>query len=323
MRIAGAGRQLKVLVGAACVLFVAWGVCAQDPVSPDAGHFDYSATAGLDVQEVSVLQRDSATIHDITYLGANGGRVPGYLVVPKGPGKFAGILWGHWLMPGSASSNREEFLNEAIALAPAGVVSLLIDAPQARPGFKPAPNPALITQQVIDLRRGVDLLLARPDVDGKRIAYVGHSWDAGAGAILDAVDKRIAAFVFMSGPQSNREYVLDSDSPRMMSARQGMDVAKVEQTMRANAWADPGSYATRLGPGPALFQYGLQDEDWVPLKDAKDYFAMSSGPKQVEFYECGHALNAQARIDRFEFLRQHLALLPLSPGALARVPDAG
>jgi len=50
------------------------------------------------------------------------------------------------------------------------------------------------------------------------------------GAILDAVDKRIAAFVFMGGPQSNRQYVLFSDSPRMVSARKGMDLTKVEQT---------------------------------------------------------------------------------------------
>ena len=71
--------------------------------------------------------------------------------------------------------------------------------------------PALIAQQVIDLRCGVDLLLSRSDVDPQRIAYVGHSWDAGTGAI-DAIDKRIAAFVFMGGPQSNRQYVLFSDS---------------------------------------------------------------------------------------------------------------
>ena len=224
-------------------------------------------------------------------------------------------------MPKSSSSNREEFLKEAVALTPTGVVSLLIDAPQARPGFKPAPNPALIAQQVIDLRRGLDVLLSRSDVDPKRIAYVGHSWDAGAGAILDAVDKRISAFVFMSGPQSNRQYILFSDSPRMVSARKSMDLAKVEQNMQANSWADPGSYAQQLGPAPAFFQYGLQDGEWVPQKDAKDYFADSSGPKQSKFYDCGHALNAEARRDRFEFLRQHLALLPVSSEVLEGIPD--
>lgn len=321
MRISSAVTQSKLLVAAVFLIFLLRIASAQDAATPDTRHFDYSATDALDVKEVSVQQRGSVSIHNITYLSPNGGVVPAYLVVPKGAGKFAAILWGHWLMPNSSTANREEFLNEAVAFAPAGVVSLLIDAPQARAGFKPASNPALTAQQVIDLRRGVDLLLSRPDVDAKRIAYVGHSWDAGTGAILNAVDKRIAAFVFMGGPQSNRQYILSSDSPRMVSARKGMDMAKVEQTLQTNAWADPGSWATHLGPAPALFQYGLQDEEWVPLKDAKDYFALSTGPKELKLYDCGHALNAQARSDRFEFLQQHLALLPLPSGTMESIPD--
>ena len=302
------------------MLFLLGTAFPQDAVTADTQHFDYRETTSLGIDEVSVQQRDGVAVHDITYVSANGGTVPAYLVVPKGSGKMAAILWGHWLMPNSSVSNREEFLNEAIAIAPSGVVSLLIDAPQTRPGFKPAPNPVLIAQQVVDLRRGLDLLLSRSDVDPKRIAYVGHSWNAGTGAIFDAVDKRVAAFVFMGGPQSNLEYVLSSDSPRLVSARTHMDVAKVEQTMRNNAWADPGSYATRLGPANALFQYGLHDEEWVPLKDAKDYVAMSTGPKVVKFYDSGHALNTQARLDRFHFLREHLMLTSLQPGTLENLP---
>ena len=283
---------------------------AQAASSNDATHFSYDNKAALDVKQISDTVQDGVTVQDVTYAGGNGDTVPAYLVIPRGKGKFAAVIWGHWLMPGAANANRQEFLKEAIALAPAGVISLLIDAPQARPNFKPTPNPVLVTQQVIDLRRGMDLLLSRPDVDTTRIAYVGHSWDAGNGAILDAVDKRFAAFVFMSGPQSTREYVLSSDSPRMAAMRKTADMVKVEQTMKANAWADPGSYADRLGPAPALFQYGLHDEDWVPLQDAKDYVAMSSGPKTVQFYDADHALNSKASVDRDAFLRKTLNLTP-------------
>jgi dienelactone hydrolase len=312
---------LKTLIVIAFLTVLLKDTYAQDSFMSEVQHFDYNAEAALDIKELSVQHLDGVSIHDIAYASLRGGVVPAYLVVPNGPGKFAAILWGHWLMPNSPTSNREEFLKEAIALAPTGVVSLLIDAPQARPGFKPTPNPVLIAQQVIDLRRGVDLLLSRSEVDPKRIGYVGHSWDAGTGAILDAVDKRFAAFVFMSGPQSYRQYVLFSDSPRMVSARKAMDITKVEQTMRTNAWADPGSYGTHLGPAPALFQYGLQDEEWVPLKDAKDYLALSSSPKEGKFYDCDHALNSEARLDRFVFLRQHLALLSMPPGSLEKVPE--
>jgi cephalosporin-C deacetylase-like acetyl esterase len=285
-------------------------VLAQTPGPDDFAHFTYDRGVSLNVKQISVNVRDGVTIQDITYTGANGDTVPAYLVIPKGGGKFAGVIWGHWLMPGAANSNRDEFLDEAIALAPAGVVSLLIDAPKSRPNFKPTDNPVLIAQQVVDLRRGLDLLLSRPDVDATRIAYVGHSWDAGAGAILDAVDKRFAAFVFMSGPQSTMERVLSS--PEMVALRKTNDTAKVaevEQSLKAGAWADPGSYASKLGPAPALFQYGLHDEKWVPLADAKDYVAMASGPKRVEFYDADHALNAGARLDRDSFLRKTLKLI--------------
>ena len=279
---------------------------AADPAK--SSHFAYDEQAALDVKQISVQTRDGVTVQDITYASRNGATVPAYLVIPKGEGKFAAVIWGHWLMPGASNSNREEFLEEAIALAPSGAVSLLIDAPQARPGFKPTPNPVLIAQQVVDLRRGLDLLLSRPDVDAKRVAYVGHSWDAGAGAILDAMDKRFAAFVFMSGPQSTRQYILSSDSPRMGQLRKTADMRKIEQSLEANAWADPASYAGQLGPAPALFQYALHDEEWVPLADAKDYFALSSGPKRAEFYDSDHALNEKARLDRDRFLQEQLAL---------------
>ena len=200
-------------------------VLAQTSGPDDSAHFAYDKNVSLNVKQISAKVRDGATIQEITYMGANGDTVPAYLVIPNGTGRFAGVIWGHWLMPGAANSNREEFLEEAIALAPAGVISLLIDAPQARPNFKPMPNPVLIAQQVVDLRRGLDLLVSRPDIDAARIAYVGHSWDAGTGAILDATDKRFAAFVFMSGPQSTMKYVLSSDSPRRVDRRKTTDMS--------------------------------------------------------------------------------------------------
>jgi cephalosporin-C deacetylase-like acetyl esterase len=281
---------------------------ASDPRAE--AHFAYAKGAPLDLKLVSVKILGTVAVQDITYSGRDGETVPAYLVIPKSEGKFAAVIWGHWLMPGARNSNREEFLDEAVALAPAGMISLLIDAPQARPNYKPTPNPALVSQQVVDVRRGLDLLLSRPDVDTDRVAYVGHSWDAGIGAILDALDKRFSAFVFMSGPQSMRKYVLSSDSPRMVAMRKTADLAKLEQSLTANAWADPGSYAGELGPAPALFQYGLHDEEWAPLADANDYLAMTTGPKKAEFYDADHALNAKARLDRDSFLRAELSLRP-------------
>jgi cephalosporin-C deacetylase-like acetyl esterase len=293
---------------------------------PDLTRFNYDEHAPLDLKEISVQDRDGVSIHDVTYVSPKGGVVPAYLVVPKGKGKFAAVLWGHWMMPHSPSANRKEFLEEAIALAPAGVVSLLIDAPYVRPGFKAdqvalgPQGPDIVLQQVIDLRRGLDFILSRPDVDPKRIAYVGHSFDANCGAILDAVDKRLAAVVFMGNPQSTRDFLLTSTSPKMVEFRKSVPLDKITAYLKTYDWADAATYAASLGPASALFQYGTHDE-YVDVTAAKHYFEMSSGPKEIKFYDSGHALNAEARRDRFDFLCQHLGLATLPTGALEKVPE--
>jgi hypothetical protein len=132
-------------------------------------HFDYDQKAPIDLQEVGLDQRGDVAIHDISDASPKGGRVPAYLVVPKGKGPFAAVIWGHWYQDGSPFLNRKEFLDEAVALADSGVVSLLTDGPIARPGFVQDPDPLAESrakyrvQQILDMRRGVDLLLSRSD----------------------------------------------------------------------------------------------------------------------------------------------------------------
>src|SRR5216117_1081934 len=127
---------------------------------------DYDRNAPLDIKEAAVEQRDDIAIHDISYASPKGGRVPAYLVVPNGRGPFAAVIWGHWYWENSPMRNRNEFLDEAVALAPAGVVSLLTDGPVARPGHVKTEDPlderiaTDFLQQVMDMRRGVDVLLA-------------------------------------------------------------------------------------------------------------------------------------------------------------------
>src|SRR5215217_1854088 len=133
-------------------------------------HFDYDAKAPLELKVLGTEKRGEATVYDITYASPKGGVVPAYLVVPaKGKGPFAGVIWGHWYWTNSDMRNRKQFLDEAVALAPAGVVSLLTDGPVARPGYVPNNEPlneqqtVEMVQQVVDMRRGVDLLVARKD----------------------------------------------------------------------------------------------------------------------------------------------------------------
>ncbi|HEY0097874.1 MAG TPA: hypothetical protein VGB76_02870, partial [Pyrinomonadaceae bacterium] len=160
--------------------------------------YDYDRSTPLDLRDFGVVRREEGVrVHDISYASLKGGRVPAYLVVPEGKGPFAAILFGHWAMKGSPTRNRTEFLDEAVALARAGAISLLPDAPFARHGFKETTQPfdprdiETYFQQVLDMRRGIDLLVAREDVDPARLAYVGHSYNANVGGVLAGVEKRI------------------------------------------------------------------------------------------------------------------------------------
>src|ERR1700687_1729610 len=113
-------------------------------------HFDYDRHAPIGIKEVGVERHGKVSVHDITYVSPKGGMVPAYLVVPSGKGPFAAVVWGHWYWPNSPMRNRKQFLDEAVALAEAGVVSLLTDGPIARPGHVEN-NEELNEQEVTDL----------------------------------------------------------------------------------------------------------------------------------------------------------------------------
>jgi dienelactone hydrolase len=50
-----------------------------------------------------------------------------------------------------------------------------------------------------DIRRSVDYLESRPDIDRERIAYLGASWGAGSGPIFLAIEPRFKAAVLQDG----------------------------------------------------------------------------------------------------------------------------
>ena len=304
----------------ATLLLLASTLFAQDPAI--LHHFDYEQKAPLDIQEVSVAQRAEVAIHDISYASPKGGRVPAYLVVPKGKGPFAGVIWGHWYQDGSEFLNRKEFLEEAIALAPSGVVSLLPDGPIARPGHVAITKPldelqiTYRVQAIDDMQRGADLLLGRGDVDPKRLAYVGHSYNAATGAFLAGIDKRFKAFVLMAGNLSDE---VDMKSKEFQDFRKQVGAEKFDAFIAKYSWLDQGKYVTHAAPAAVFLQYATKEEYLTPER-AREYYALVSEPKTLKFYDAPHALNAEARRDRIAFLAKELSLKAPDAAAIATVP---
>jgi len=280
------------------------------------------------VREVGRQKRDGVTIIDLSYASPRGSRVPAYLVVPAGRGPFAAILFGHWMMPGSPLRNRREFLDESVVLARSGAISLLIDAPLVRTGFveekdelrAQIQSAEASRQQVIDFRRGVDLLTMRRDVDPTRVAKVGHSYDAHIGGILSAVEKRIGSFVLMAGGFSDEEYVFDPDNAEMQKLRQRIGEKTLRDFFQKYAFDDPVHFIGHSAPASVFLQFGSEDQP-IPEKLARHYYDLFAEPKKMALYKAGHALNAEARTERVQWLAERLKLRPVDRSALARIPE--
>lgn len=283
-----------------------------------AKQFDYENNTPPQVEKVSSKQRGDITVEEIIYIGADHGRVPAYLVIPAGEGPFAAVLWGHWMLPGSPYMNKTEFLEEAIALAPSGVASLLIDSPMVRPGYKSQGGRRDSTQDVIDLRRGLDLLGSRKDVDPKRVAYVGHSFHAGNGGILAGVEPRFAALVLMAGGLDTYQFLV-SKSQEALQAKQKYSADQLKQFLAANDSVNPKHYLQGKHP-PLLLQFGTRDA-YMTKEDCEEYASVVTPPKEVKYYDAGHELNAAARHDRITWLEQQLGLKDVSWKAIESVPE--
>lgn len=296
-------------------------VFGQDPEM--LRHFDYDKKAPLELKTLGTQNRGDAVVHDITYASPKGGVVPAYLVVPaKGKGPFAGVIWGHWYWRNSEMRNRKQFLEEAIALAQAGVVSLLTDGPVARPGYVEDNMPlnekqaADTLQQVIDMRRGVDLLVARKDVDPKRLAYVGHSYNASIGATLSGVERRFKAFVLMAGSMSDE---VDLKRGAFDDFRKSIGAEKFDAFMAKYAYLDQGKYVSNAAPAVVFLQYAIK-EDYLTPEYARAYEQVVSEPKRFKLYEAPHSLNAEATRDRIAFLTEQLKLKPLPAKVIDSIP---
>ncbi len=269
--------------------------------------FSYDASKPLNVKLGKTEAVGGVHVTEVSYDSPKGGRVPGYLVIPPGRGPFAGIVSMHW-----GQGNKSEWLAEGLAMARHGAVSVMIDAPYLRPDVPPDTTSAARTerdgyiQMVVDLRRAVDLLVARPDIDPHRIGYVGHSLGATWGGPLAAVEKRITIFVLMGGLPSLTNYDDDSFAAEMQRASTPRD--KFQAYAAVMEPYNPVHFLAGTGPAKIYFQWATHDM-YISRHSADAYYAAVGGPKEQHWYFTSHEFNdEQSRTDRRAWLSSALSL---------------
>jgi predicted esterase len=269
-----------------------------------AALFAYDRSVAFDLKEVAAREQDGVSIRDVDYAAYSKqrGRIKAYLIRPAGGrGPFAGVLFFHWL--GRPNGNRNQFVDEAVALARQGTVSLLIEGyfPWAIEPVDGKTDRQRVIDETIEVRRALDLLLSQPGVDARRIAYVGHDYGAMYGSIMSGVDKRVKTYILMAPIGSFSYWSLaywlnKKDDPFKVAYRQALDPV------------DPVTHIGRAAPATLLFQFANSDEH-IPKAEALAFSGAASRPKEVKWYDAKHDLLVEAaRNDRREWLTRHLKL---------------
>ncbi|MGZ3445560.1 MAG: alpha/beta hydrolase family protein [Myxococcaceae bacterium] len=260
----------------------------------------------LDVKVLSTSDRSGASLVELTYAGATGTDPVRATLVrpPTGSKRGPAVLWVHWLGE-PATTNRTEFLDEAVELAQQGAVSLLVDALWSQPGWYKQrtmdADVAGFTAQVVSLRRGLDLLAQEPGVDPSKLALVGHDFGGMTGMLASAADGRPRSHVLLALTPRFEQWMFYDPKKRPTD----------EQAYRQQLAAIDPIDALAALEGATLIQLA-QEDFYVPPQQIEVWRKAISGRGELRTYATSHAMEAaQVRTDRQEWLHRTLGMAPV------------
>jgi len=228
----------------------------------------------LDPQIVETKETGEWRREKITFNGADGERAIAYLYLPKNFPRPLQVIHfvpasnvedGTTPLPVAMDSNLAPFIKSGRAVF--GVV-LKGYSERLRPDSYAEPAPTTVEYRdkivnwVTDLRRGLDYLETRNDVDAGRIAFYGPSAGARIGLILAAVENRYRS-ILMVGAGVRKSYA---------------------------QWipeANPTNFAPHIST-PKLIIHGRYDENLSLKTEAEPLFKLLREPKRLVLYEGGH-----------------------------------
>lgn len=131
----------------------------------------------------------------------------------------------------------------------------------------------VITQTVFDLRRAVDFIETRQELDAQRIGYYGISLGGITGTIFCGVDKRIKVpIIALAGGQMNLLYKKEALS------KESKDFASI---------IEPLNFVKQIAPRPFLMLNAKNDEIVPPIM-SKLLFKAANEPKDIVWYDAKH-----------------------------------
>src|SRR5215831_5759163 len=235
-------------------------------------YYRYERTP-LEPKVIEVKETDEWRREKITYVGAEGERAIAYLYLPKNFPRPLQVI--HFVAPGSVDARLESLPQSVeIHMSPfiksgRAVLAVVIKGYLERdwPANYTVPSRTQVEYRdrsvnwITDLRRGLDYLETRSDIDTSRIAY--HAGSAGGYKIvLPAVETRYRTVVLWGS---------------------GVETFQVETIPEAN----PINFAPHIR-GPKLIIRGRYDENALWKTVGEPLYKLLREPKRLAVYEGGH-----------------------------------
>lgn len=274
--------------------------------------YDYDKSLPLNATEVLVMDEGVCKIYKVYFNSVNGERVPGLLSIPNGVGKFSCIVFLH-----GYGGAKEDVLSAARLVASEGYAIMAIDAEfhgERQETGKALYSPDLeesrngIIQTVIDLRRAVDYLETKEDIDRDRVGYVGGSMGGILGAIFIGVEPRIKAAALLVAGGNMSLMIMESQhsaipSIREYLAEQGMSYRELQELLDP---VDPLNFIAGFSPRPLVLHLGRFDRI-VPAEAGRQLYEAAGEPKQVYWYDSGHDIPLDLVLSRLlDFMDREL-----------------
>jgi formylglycine-generating enzyme required for sulfatase activity/tRNA A-37 threonylcarbamoyl transferase component Bud32 len=247
----------------------------------------------LDARIEQTITTPEWTREKISFNGANGARALAYLYLPlHAPRPLQVIQYlpagdvdgGFRSVPDSMDDRMAPFVRAgraAFCVVLEGYIERLRPANFVRPDLSTVEFAEIIIGRVTDLRRGIDYLETRPDVDKTRLAVYAPSAGSVHGLILGAVETRYRAFVFSGAGLPGSIRVI-------------------------HATGNPSNFAPHILV-PKLIVQGRYDED-TPLRTAVEpLFKLLSEPKKLALYDGGHVPSVEVSMSLTrDWLDEHM-----------------
>jgi dipeptidyl aminopeptidase/acylaminoacyl peptidase len=159
-------------------------------------------------------------------------------------------------------------------------------------------------ESVGDIRRAIDVLATRPEVDSKRVGLLGISMGAILGTLVTANDDRLKTAVLIVGG-GDWQTIAKQSQERFARDRRKIGLLKPEELSLLDD-IDPKNFAAHIAPRPLLMISASRDSI-IPPDSAKILFDAAREPKKQIWIDSGHLIPpSAAAIPTLSWLEENL-----------------